>query len=58
MAGSNPSRRAAECNVGQDAYTHVPVTITGGDARWLGRWRVMAAYAGFMASGVPYLTLL
>jgi len=24
----------------------------------LGRWRVMAAYAGFMASGVPYLTLL
>ena len=45
VAGSNPGRRAAECNPGQVVYTHVPLSPSGiiwyqpmgGDARQLGR---------------------
>ena len=45
VAGSNPGRRAAECNPGQVVYTDVPLSPssiiwyrpTGGDALRLGR---------------------
>ena len=43
FAGSNPSRRAADCNLGRVVYTHVSLSAgsiiwyqsMGGDARWL-----------------------
>jgi len=45
VAGSNPGRRAAECNPGQVVYTHVPLSPSsiiwyrqiGGDVRRMGR---------------------
>ena len=45
VAGSNPGRRAVECNPGQVVYTHVPLSASsiiwyqpvGADARRLGR---------------------
>ena len=48
VAGSNPGRRAAECNTGQvvlSPSSKIWYRPMGGEAWWLGAWRkVMAAY--------------